>query len=373
MIRWKYTLDKLCKNGIITKVEYATIECDNEKCEVFFDKMLCYIKNKKQNFCSNECKETGNPPPKQAPKPKIIKAPKPKRIKVKKPGTVSIKEKWAIPEERERMMAQTKKTNLERYGTEYPMKSDRIRLKSQNALNALLAIPEEQEKILIKRKQTCLETYGVESSSQAKEVRDKIDQTMIERYGAKNPLQCPELKQRIQQTNLERYGSVSYLQSDKNKADNLEKYGVENISQTEWFQEKAQATKKKNGSHTKSEPEEKTYKILIDHFGKDNVVRQFMIKRWPIDFYIPSLDGYVEENGVYYHGLNRPLEEIMKFANEQDKSIYEHILTDRKKVSYFASKNKPLAIITDQQINKLPPSEVLQIILSQLTIKPTKS
>lgn len=55
-----------------------------------------------------------------------------------------------------------KKTNLERYGVEYPMQS---------------------KEILAKRKKTYLERYGVEHPLQSKEIFAKVEKTKLEKYG----------------------------------------------------------------------------------------------------------------------------------------------------------------------------------------------
>lgn len=64
-------------------------------------------------------------------------------------------------------------------------------------------------------------------------------------------------------------------------------------------------TRKNNGTLNTSQSEEDLYKLLVDKFGVDNVIRQFRDKiRYPFncDFYIKSLDLFIELNANWTHG-----------------------------------------------------------------------
>lgn len=68
--------------------------------------------------------------------------------------------------------------------------------------------------------------------------------------------------------------------------------------------EKARNTKRENNSFNTSQPEEEVYALLIKAFGKRDVVRQYKSPLYPFncDFYIRSLDLYIEYQGSHFHG-----------------------------------------------------------------------
>jgi hypothetical protein len=89
-----------------------------------------------------------------------------------------------------------KQTNLERYGTEYPI---------------------QNKDVQDKRKQTNLERYGTEYPSQNKEIQEKIKQTNLERYGTEYPMQNEYFQEKQQQTFYQRYGVHHSFQLPQNR------------------------------------------------------------------------------------------------------------------------------------------------------------
>ena len=92
-------------------------------------------------------------------------------------------------------------------------------------------------------------------------------------------------------------------------------YGVKNYFMTKDFSEnmsknkdnintKRNNTKKKNKSFNKSKIEDEIYEILISKYGTDDIKRQYTDERYPFecDFYIKSLDIFIEFNGMWTHG-----------------------------------------------------------------------
>lgn len=67
---------------------------------------------------------------------------------------------------------------------------------------------------------------------------------------------------------------------------------------------KIHETKKKNGSYRISKPEQKMYSLLVDKFGVNDVFSQYKCERYPFvcDFYIKSLDLFIELNAFWTHG-----------------------------------------------------------------------
>ena len=85
-----------------------------------------------------------------------------------------------------------KMTNKKKYGTEWAMQNDDIKLKSN---------------------QTCINKYGVEYNTLIPEARVKARQTLIEKYGVEHPAQNEEIKTKMQQTSMSRYGCISPMQN----------------------------------------------------------------------------------------------------------------------------------------------------------------
>ena len=206
-----------------------------------------------------------------------------------------------------------KQTNLERYGVENPFQSEQIKdkikqtcLEKYGVENAMYS-----EQIKDKIKQTNLERYGVENAMYSNIIKDKMKNIFISKYGVENPFQSNIIKEKIKQTNLERYGVENPLQSDiikeKIKQTNLERYGVEHSSQSKQIINKIYITKKKNHTFNSSKPEEYGYKLLYNKFGFCNIKRQYKSDLYPFycDFYIKSLDLYIEFNFYWTHGKHK--------------------------------------------------------------------
>ena len=70
------------------------------------------------------------------------------------------------------------------------------------------------------------------------------------------------------------------------------------------MQKHRDATHRKNKTFKTSKQEEHAYEVLCNMFGKDNVIRQFKSDAYPFncDFYIKSIDTYIECNFSWTHG-----------------------------------------------------------------------
>jgi len=112
-------------------------------------------------------------------------------------------------------------------------------------------------------------------------------------------------------TSIKLYGVKHYLSSrsviNKREATCLNKYGVDNITKTEWYKEntpsksevviaKIIATKRKNHTFNVSKREDEAYELLTEKFGVENVKRQYGDNRYPFacDFYLPKDDTFIE-------------------------------------------------------------------------------
>ena len=166
-----------------------------------------------------------------------------------------------------------------------------------------------------KLRKTNLEKYGVEYSCQSDIVKNKSLDTKLKKYG--NPYYCD--RDKLRKTNLEKYGVEYYTQTDeykkKSEQTNLKRYGVKCYLQTDEFKnyisnpdiqneinQKRYNTKKQNNTFSTSQSEELIYNLLCKKF--DNVIRQYRSEKYPFDcdFYIPSIDTYIEYQGTWHHG-----------------------------------------------------------------------
>jgi hypothetical protein len=111
---------------------------------------------------------------------------------------------------------------------------------------------------------------------------------------------------------------------------------------------------KQRGTYVGSSVEDVFYQFLCDQFGKHDVDRQITIPKtkWAIDFYVRSIDTYVQLDGVYWHGLDRSIEEIAKRKTNRDIVIHKKWLTDREQEQWFSNAKLRLIRITDKDFKQ---------------------
>ena len=135
---------------------------------------------------------------------------------------------------------------------------------------------------------TNLEKYGVEHVAQSEVVLSKMKATCIERYGAEWSFGSSEIKEKIQNTFTEKYGSRYLLQ---NKVIN----------------NKVLEMKRKNNTLNASKPEDLCFEKLLSKYSSEDIERNYnKDKRYPFmcDFYIKSLDLFIELNFHWTHGFH---------------------------------------------------------------------
>lgn len=134
--------------------------------------------------------------------------------------------------------------------------------------------------------------YGVDNPAKAEETKNKYKLHCIEKYGVDNPYKSENIKEKIKQTCLEKYGvtNIGKLKSHINKMISKEVI------------DKRNETKRKNKTFNTSKPEERTYILLKEKYP--DVIRQYTSDVYPFncDFYIPSLDLYIECQYSWLHG-----------------------------------------------------------------------
>ena len=135
----------------------------------------------------------------------------------------------------------------------------------------------------------------------------KREKTCMERYGNPNYNNTEKNKK----TKQERYGDSNYNNREQSKQTCLTRYGVTNPSKVKAIQDVATKHSKesaiRNGTINYSKPEELFFEYLIGKYGACDVIRQYKDEmRYPFfcDFYIKSIDTFIEVNIHWCHGFH---------------------------------------------------------------------
>lgn len=196
------------------------------------------------------------------------------------------------------------------------------------------------QEILEKAESTCLEKYNVRNYSLTSEYHNRVKSTSLEKYGEEYYSQTVEYKERMRKTWIDKYGGVGYASpemQDKMKSLCLEKFGVENYAQSEEYHEKYQdvlakrlETMRKNKTFVTSKTENKLEIELRAVFP--DLKTQYKSKVYPFncDFYIPSLDLYIEYNGTWLHGYK-----FFDKNDERDLTRLQELEEKTKKSNFY--------------------------------------
>ena len=165
----------------------------------------------------------------------------------------------------------------------------------------------------------------------------------MSKHGVHHTFQLDDVKHRVQATMMHHYGVFNPTQLERNKQ----------RSHTSEAHRKRHETMKRNGTYGSSKPEENCYELLCAWFGIVEVERQVAVAgtHWPIDFYVKPIDTYVQFDGVYWHGLDRPIDVIAEHKTPRDAQIHKKFLTDRAQDAWFAEHGLKLIRVTDQQFD----------------------
>lgn len=199
---------------------------------------------------------------------------------------------------------------------------------------------------------TLVKKYGVKGYVAASDFQSKSKKSCLDKYGVDHGMKTEEAKNKLKKVCLEKYGKETFLGSDSWRS----KVDHKDIARKAWL------TKIKNGSCSTSRTEEKLYQLLCDIFGNDDVTRQACIAKQWVDFYIRSLDLYLQLDGVYWHGLNRDINQIKNSNVRQDKKIYQNYLRDQKLNSYMESRGLKMIRITDEFFNKSCKQDIVNLL-----------
>jgi len=212
------------------------------------------------------------------------------------------------------------------------------------------------------KKSHCLEKYGTEHHLQNKEIQEKRITTCERVYGGRAPLSSAAIREKISKTNEERYGghfSRSEKIKEKRRATCLEKYGVDSFSKTSNFKEsinwndlarKGFETRKKKGISNISKIEKLFGEFLERNFG--TVESQVEVNNWAMDFYIPSINTYVQFDGDYWHGLDMSIEQLLESNKPQFHIIAKTKMRDALRQEWFSNNKMKLVRIRESDFKK---------------------
>ena len=224
---------------------------------------------------------------------------------------------------------QAKQTCIDLYGVENPFQSGLIKekIKETNLKKYGFESHNQNESVKNKVKESILKKFGTEVYTQSDdykskkaEIIKKKEQTCIDLYGVDNPCKNKKIIEKMIKTNNEKYGANSAMQTPDFKAT------LKQIQASEAVKRKKYETHKRNNSFNTSAPEKKLLEILQNKFGASDIEYQYRSPKYPYncDFYIKSLDLYIELQGSWIHGKApydpKNPDHIKKLQEWQEKS-----------------------------------------------------
>ena len=142
------------------------------------------------------------------------------------------------------------------------------------------------EKVIAKRKETCNNKYGYDFYFMLPDIAEKR-----------------VINSHTSEANEKRIKTM--LENDTHPGSNIMREKQSKIQSTDEVKLKRYSTKKKNGTFSSSRPEERFYERLLEKFSANDIVWHYSIdERYPFecDFYIKSLDLFIELNLFWMHG-----------------------------------------------------------------------
>lgn len=193
-------------------------------------------------------------------------------------------------------------------------------------------------------------TIGVEYHFQRDDIKNKRKETLIEHFGTTKIYQLPEIREKSRKTCLERYGTENAMQCDEIKKKITESF-----------------RKNKSWKGPTSKQEMTIRDFLEEHFP--DLIWQYYSKEYPFrcDFYIPSLNLYIEYNGSHYHYTHffnpndendiKRKEDLESKMTENPHNTYWHMYntwlnTDVKKRKHVEENNINMVWIWGPDYNK---------------------
>lgn len=140
---------------------------------------------------------------------------------------------------------------------------------------------------------------GITCSFQAETVKEKIKETNIKRRGVSSSAMDPKVKKKQADTIERKHGKG--IRNAFQIPEVLESFA----KRKDEIQFKRDETKRRNGTHRSSKVQNYIQQKLSELFGKSNVIFEYNGDNrypWKCDFYIKSLDMFIEYQGIWTHG-----------------------------------------------------------------------
>lgn len=212
-----------------------------------------------------------------------------------------------------------------------------------------------------KQESTMIKEYGVDnifrSETYSKFVSDEVvakgrikrTATMLDRYGVEHPNSNKDIAAKMVKsskiTNNKKYGVDTAMQlkdvamkaNIKRQQTMLDKYGYKNSVEIKSIRDKIFENRRKNKTLNTSNPEDALYEELADIYGYDDVFRNIVVDdRYPyhVDFYIKSLDLFIELNGDRCHNTH-----WFDSNNIDDVNMLNHWIDRQKAIEQISGKN----------------------------------
>jgi hypothetical protein len=254
----------------------------------------------------------------------------------------------------EEVKEKTKKTNLEKHGVEFAMQSELVQEKRKQTNLERFGCEHASQSEEVKQKiiESNLENHGVPYSGMREDVKQKIVQTNIEKYGVTNPLQNEEINNKRKQTNLERYGYECPFANqnviEKIEKTNIERYGYPRASQNQQTISKMIKTNiqkygvpaacmlEENKNYGKTQAEIENW---VNSFGFNFHVDHEILNGKELDLYDENKKIAFEYCGLYWHNEISPEPRLRRYHHDK----------------YKICKNKGIRLITifeDEWINR---------------------
>jgi len=176
--------------------------------------------------------------------------------------------KLHTPETKEKIKKQLASSMVELYGVDNPMKLQKFIDKIAETKSKVHDNPKYNNPD--KTKKTNLEKYGVEYPQQNLEIKEKSKSTNFTKFGAATYTSTDEGKIQVKKTKLKNHGDENYVNVEKGKKTKLEKYGHEcEFTNPEWQKQNRKRDSKIKIKHrlNKYEFDGKFFNFLIEVDG----------------------------------------------------------------------------------------------------------
>lgn len=208
---------------------------------------------------------------------------------IKKNRLEGLKKSYSKEGAVDKINAKRRKTMIDRYGVDSPMRVNSIKEKQQATTMERYGVPVSTMNKEVQKKQqaTSLKNNGVPFPAQNQDIYAKVIKTNQEHYGADTYMLSEEGKKVSKKSMIERYGYDNNLSrpevSQKIKEVIKKKYGVDNIGSVEQVREKIRKTNlAKFGGYTPFSDikvREKSYRTNLEKYGYKSMVESPSVRK----------------------------------------------------------------------------------------------